>query len=400
MSLNIDLTEKNSSIIYYINNLDNDKKNEFLNYILELGYSEYNKLKNLHIENKYEISNNLIDNITNLIDNKTLKLYNVINEIRLDNKNYSSIYNINTNKGTFGENMVLEFFKNHFSNYAIEDSSSIPHSGDLKMFINDINEHVIIEIKNYKNTVDQKQVSKLYYDMEFTGINLAIFISLNSRISNIKQKLEWKFQDNKIIIFISFCSTELLYLSIYVLINLYKISKSNKIEKSSMDIGEDTLKYINRIILQKDNILQLKSNILKIHDAHSEDMLNLYNSICKFENEFKYNLSNLKLGIEDYINNMKFHNIFSNNDIFIKLETLDFSKTTRDILNTIIADLYNNFKIIIIDEKKILIKHLECEIDICEFKLLKNSINLILKNGLEIKNVTNKNWKDIRNFIK
>ena len=227
MSINITLKQENLKYISYINKISDLNKNDFLNYIINLGFKEYIKINNSKIDNNFLISNDndnlLINNINEIIDNKTNKICSIINELK--NNNLNKTINI---KGKEGECEIYNFFQTNFYNYKIEDTSEIPHSGDFKLFISDINQYVLLEVKNYKNTVDQKQIDKLYYDMEFTGINYAIFISLNSGIVNINQKLEWKIINNKIIIFLSYCNDELLYLSIYTLINLYNIIKKNK----------------------------------------------------------------------------------------------------------------------------------------------------------------------------
>lgn len=398
MSINITLKQENLKYISYINKISDLNKNDFLNYIINLGFKEYIKINNSKIDNNFLISNDndnlLINNINEIIDNKTNKICSIINELK--NNNLNKTINI---KGKEGECEIYNFFQTNFYNYKIEDTSEIPHSGDFKLFISDINQYVLLEVKNYKNTVDQKQIDKLYYDMEFTGINYAIFISLNSGIVNINQKLEWKIINNKIIIFLSYCNDELLYLSIYTLINLYNIIKKNK---NNININyfynKTILNNINNLIQQNNQIIKLKNNILTLHKNYSNDILDLYNSICIFENSLNYNLNNLKQNIESEIN--KFNIIEQNNNqILLELEEIELSKSNYNLLQNIISDINPDFIIKIINNKKILLYYKN--IEIIELKILKNSINLIfLNDNLEIKNISRDNWIKIYKMIK
>lgn len=128
MSINIELSNENMLYLKYLNNIKVNDKNKFLNYIFNLGFKEYEKLKNSEIDN-FEIndSNNLINNIDMILENKTNKLYALINEMKLENN-----YKNNVHKGMDGENIIFNFFKTNFNNYGIEYTSAIPHSGDFK----------------------------------------------------------------------------------------------------------------------------------------------------------------------------------------------------------------------------------------------------------------------------
>lgn len=91
-----------------------------------------------------------------------------------------------TSKGSSGENIVLDILKDRFPDFQIENTGKIPHSGDIQVTtISKIK--IMIEVKNYNKTIDQEQIEKLKFDMKFTNINLAIFISLNSGIVGKKR---------------------------------------------------------------------------------------------------------------------------------------------------------------------------------------------------------------------
>ena len=391
MSINIEVNNENIQYLSIVNEINKDDKNNFLNYILNLGFQEYIKLKNLNFNNTFlsnnSLDNNILNNLDIIIENKTNKLFNLINEIKQD----TIIEKSNNIKGITGENIIFDFFKVNFSNYTLEDTSQIPHSGDLKIFIPEITENVLIEVKNYKNTIDQKQIDKLYYDLNYTGINYAIFISIKSNIVNKKNNIEWELKDNKVVIFISNFTNELLFLSIYILTNLNSLIKNHK-QINNKHINEAELLYmINNILIQKNTINQLKNNILSLHDNVSKDILNIYNLVIKYENELFYNINNLKGIINKNIDN--YNKPINNNDIIHQIQEIIINKNLLNTIELIISHFLDTHYIEIIDNKKILIK--KNENILYTIKILKSSLNLITHDNIEIKNIDINNWNKI-----
>ena len=93
MRINIDLNNDNIQYLTILNEIENNNKNNFLNYILNLGFNEYIKLKNIHFNKDFNSNNNLdnnnilLNNLDIIIENKTNKLYNLINENNIFSKN-------------------------------------------------------------------------------------------------------------------------------------------------------------------------------------------------------------------------------------------------------------------------------------------------------------------------
>jgi len=380
--MNFIIDESNTELLNYLNTLSELEQNNFINQILKIGFQEFNKNK---IQNH---THSIQDSFINIFDNKLDNLKLLINEIKLEQHNNMLQLNTNNTKGALGEQLIYEFFKQN--NYHIDDTSGIAHSGDMCLYLEEINQNVLIEIKNYKNSVDQKQIDKFYYDLNYTGIKLGIFISLQSKIVNIKYPIEWKINEvNEILIFISECKEEYLYLAIYSLILLFK--KTNY--KSNLQLIEHTeiyndIKYLSN---QKDSINKIKQDILSIHENYTKSILTLYNNLCTFDNNFNYILNKIYNRLDKELI------MVDNNKLYLESIGLNIPNNIKEILDIIISDLNVVYKLEFIDQKKI--KITKNDKNIGEIKILKTTINLILDSGLELKNINKENWQKILNLI-
>lgn len=386
--MNFQIDQSNIELLNYLDNIPKIEQNIFLNKMLNLGFKEFNK-QNISNFNTITNDNNLISTVINSFDNKFENIKLLINEIKLEQQNNSLQLTSNNCKGNLGEQLIYDFFKKN--NYFIEDTSYKSHSGDMCLYLEEINQNVLVEIKNYKNTVDQKQIDKFYFDLNYTGIKLGIFISLQSKIVNIKFPIEWKINtNNEILVFISECKEEYLYLAIYSLILLFK--KSNY--HSNLQLIEHTEIYndIKYLGSQKDIISQIKQEILSIHENYTKSILVLYNNLCAFDNNFNYIINKIYNKLDQEL-------ICSNNynTLYLQLNNLNIPINIKEILNIILSDLSTLFILNIIDEKKIKIS--KNEQNVGEIKILKTTLNIILDSGLELKNINKENWNQILNLL-
>ena len=390
--MNFTINESNSNLLNYLKDIPESDHNNIINEILNVGFKYYNEDK----------SNTSLTTMSAIFDDKFDNLKLLINEIKLEQNNSLLQLNTNNNKGCQGEQLIYEFFKS--KNYQIDDMSSIPHSGDLKLYLEEINQNVLIEIKNYKNTVDQKQIDKYYYDLKYTGIQLGIFISLQSKIVNIKNPIEWKItkseSDNtkyNISIFISDCSEEFLSLAIYSLTLLFKnlnyVANLKLIENSEL---YNDIKHLN---LQKDAINKIKNEILNIHDLCSKNILSLYNNLCIFDNNFNYIIQKIYNNLDKELN---FKNKNSSSELYLESFNIqaDLPPNIKEMLTIIISDLSNDYLLEFTDKnKKIKITNSISNTITGEFKILKTTLNLVLVSGIDIKNININNWNQIKNLL-
>jgi hypothetical protein len=108
-------------------------------------------------------------------------------------------------KGSIGEILVREHFSRTFPTDRFEVVSSYAHRGDIHAFfeVNGREEKILIEVKFYENTVPTHEVNKFWRDMEETGINYGIFVSLNERISGHPSPISFEMKDGKIAVFVN-----------------------------------------------------------------------------------------------------------------------------------------------------------------------------------------------------
>lgn len=90
-------------------------------------------------------------------------------------------------KGELGENLVEEILKKKYSDINYTNMSTVKHSGDAWIKFNDINDNIMLEIKNYVTKVDKDEIIKMKNDMKTNNINWGIFISWNSSVNNYKE---------------------------------------------------------------------------------------------------------------------------------------------------------------------------------------------------------------------
>ena len=89
-------------------------------------------------------------------------------------------------KGEIGENIIQNAFTTRYGDITYEDKSGVSHSGDAWICLQN-NQKIMIESKNYTNTVGKSEIEKMEYDMKFTHIKFCLFLSLNKPVQGFKE---------------------------------------------------------------------------------------------------------------------------------------------------------------------------------------------------------------------
>lgn len=158
-------------------------------------------------------------------------------------------------RGDIAENYIEDICELHFPNDDIIRSSGKAHEADLQLKSNDF-PTIMIESKNYTNTIQTKEIDKLKYDMSRTEICYAVFFSFNSKISG-KKNMDIEHFDNKCILYVSNVgfNEDIVVMAINTLKMISKISNSCK-------------NYINKAIV-KDKVGLIINNLNKLPDLIS-----------------------------------------------------------------------------------------------------------------------------------
>lgn len=333
-----------------LDKIGEDKLEFVIDEIFELGYSQY--MKNFiktDLVNEFQS----YQNQTNLI-----KPINTITESKFS-----------TLKGSMGEDLVMDIIIDKFNNMYVENTSKIPHSGDIQIRLPSGN-LIIVEVKNYNKTIDQDQIDKLKFDMIFNNVRGGIFISLNSGIVGKKKfDLEiFKHNSNEyFILFLPYSMHKIIpdkkntishtdiedsvyNLSVKIEFSLCIIQ--NIIDKSTINININNknisstdldfmVSQFNSVYAEfktiKNSMRKLDENIRKSLDTHK-------NSITEFENTIVKKINNLigtKLYSQEiYSNDKKNIKIKKNNSTFYDI-------LINDKLNGRITFIANSYDVLV-----------------------------------------------------
>jgi hypothetical protein len=266
------ITENNYEKILYLHNTQNNelkiKNHELFNKIDELNKQI------IHIS-KYKDETNY-NNISQNLDNLNNKFSNY----------FEKIFKENTSKGAFGENFIINYLSDKFSNSQIINTSKDTASGDITFIFDNLN--LLIESKNVQ-TLKKDDIDKFYRDIEVrsskNNINSALLISLHdTNLINGHRIFHFEIKNNIPIIMISnvFNNNEFIRMAIIILNNLIK----KKIIHNNIDNDEEKINILIKTINQLfDNIKQQisflendKNLINKLQDSYNKRETEIFNT--------------------------------------------------------------------------------------------------------------------------
>lgn len=164
---------------------------------------DINKIGNRYLKLGYIVSNLIQSDLkleTSIFEplHKTLDIINDRNQQELDkvgikiNENLDYLKqsidkltqytNKSVSKGFYGEKYIEELLNQYFPDYTIINNTHNPHKSDFEIQTHKL-QKIMVEVKNYQNTVPTCEVQKFIDDLEKSDIQVGIFISINSAIS-------------------------------------------------------------------------------------------------------------------------------------------------------------------------------------------------------------------------
>jgi hypothetical protein len=253
-----------------LNNIKENLRQQIIQNIFDTGY-------NIHFPqiNKNDFTNNneiLSLEISNKLDNLESSLSKLI-----------GISSNSAKKGEMAELILEKLINDRYGDIKFENKSQIPHSGDAWLYLPD-DKIIMLESKNYTNTVNKDEVIKLESDMITHNIKWAIMVSFNSMIQGMKE-----------LDFHTFIHNNETY-SIIIICNL-----SNDYHK--LDIGLQIIRKLMLKTSENDNfpwiIKDITQNLNELNDVMKRNYL-LRDSYYLLEKDIQKILSNYHVQLRDY----------------------------------------------------------------------------------------------------
>uniref|UniRef100_A0A6C0IYM0 Restriction endonuclease type IV Mrr domain-containing protein n=1 Tax=viral metagenome TaxID=1070528 RepID=A0A6C0IYM0_9ZZZZ len=263
--------------------------------------SEHNNTNTQIINHKLETINTCVENSLSRYTDESKQQYkqltNIVNKLTGD-ANTSSI------KGCIGENFLEKVLKIGFQDDSIEVTASKGHESDIHL----ISSHfpkMLIESKLYSSPVNSTEIKKFYNDLDSTGINYGLFVSLSSSIIG-HRRLEYKCIKGKHVVFIPNCGFENMNI-IYGILFLREISQQNNKNISGDLLDEkcqliyNSLKYLDILY---ENISKLKNDALKMKTTIDTQVNTLISNSIHTEVVVKSIILKMKENITDCLSDL------------------------------------------------------------------------------------------------
>ena len=208
-------------------------------------------------------------------------------------------------KGNFGENVLEDIFLSRYGDLNFERMSGVNHSGDGWLYIN--KKRVMVESKNYNSCVGKEEVNKLERDMISNNIRWGLMISFNSRIQGMKELDFHRFEHNN---------------ELYSVIMVSMLSS----DYCKLDLGLGILRKLIDVLDVCVSVGNVKMDELSLLLCELNETLNrnylLRDSYYNMERDMNKLMSNYHVILRDY--------------------QYEMDKKTKDILNKLSDNIYEN----------------------------------------------------------
>ena len=200
------------------------------------------------------LTNSRLQNIESKFD--SLNIDSKLNNMNDIMQKLFGISNNSYKRGDISEEIIYQLFNSKFKNYSYEKKGHVPHSGDGEL-TSPNGMKLLVEIKNYSQPVPKKEVEKFLYDMNFTGNQFGIFISLQSNIISKKGiQFDTYMKEGKKIFCVFICNAfeELSRIESGILI-LENIQKFNDIMQQDKKLLDTITDRVNENLLGLNDIV-------------------------------------------------------------------------------------------------------------------------------------------------
>jgi hypothetical protein len=164
-----------------LNNLKHSVLKKTIMKMFKIGYNVLYP-PNEQIQKRLEI-NQILETVKRETNNE-----NLTKKIDALENSLTKLIGLSTNsnkKGNFAENMLEDVFGSRYGDINFERKSNTPHSGDAWLYLPN-NKIIMLESKNYTNTVNKDEIIKMENDMKTHHIKWGLFASFNSKIQGMR----------------------------------------------------------------------------------------------------------------------------------------------------------------------------------------------------------------------
>lgn len=166
--------------------------------LIDIGYDTKFGLTTMIQSNTHEpltIESSIYNHISSL-HKRTEKTDDTMSELNATLHKLIGISSNSSKKGGFAEGILEHTFKMRYGDIRFEAKNQTAHSADAWLHLPD-NQIIMLESKNYTNTVSKKELEKFEADMITHNIHWGILISFNSPISGMRELDYYVFTHNK-----------------------------------------------------------------------------------------------------------------------------------------------------------------------------------------------------------
>jgi hypothetical protein len=196
-------------------------------------------------------------------------------------------------KGKITVETVFTSLKEHFMDDSFEDVSRIGKCADILATTAESKTPILIELKDYSDTVPTTEVEKFWRDIERRGTRYGVFVSMRTGISKCSSCISVKTEMNKTAVFVN--NSELNWSGhIFAFYVIKKIAELESIKKKELK-GEEISKVVAKV---NKHILELQKNVESIGDIQNiadklrttcknnlDDLISLSNALQRTMNE-------------------------------------------------------------------------------------------------------------------
>jgi hypothetical protein len=321
----------------WINTYDLERDQTMLNNILNIGYSvlkhiniktdsssqvlEFLQTQEKMLNNNVELIKNKVDSTDKIFEIRMDAIQETISEItdksnkcleQQMNRFYDIVEKItgkshtSSTKGKIAEHFLEETLSELYPEDRVVTTALSAHEADIQLY-SDEHQTILIESKNYSNTIPTKEVEKFKTDLDRTNIQYGIFYSFNSSITG-KHKFQVENYKDKWILYcpnIQF-DQNIIALSVLFIRKIAKINKAtNQIDRNIISQKINEIVYILKDLdLLYENLSKTKYELIKSRKTISDSLDAIYVSYIENENTIKQIVDRIKKTIDEKLDGL------------------------------------------------------------------------------------------------